>query len=164
MRLSRRKRRIVAAAPAGAPEVGDASSGPAGRGSGDNPIRTRAADQLGRAKFADHLTTFLAEEPGEEGLVVALTGPWGEGKTSVLNMVRERLENEHARTVLSFNPWMFSSRDQLVRVFFEQAAPSCGARLLSYGQALAPLTFVPLVGAWVRTGSHDGISDRQAAR
>jgi hypothetical protein len=126
--------------------------------SGDNPIRTRAGDQLGRATFADHLTTFLAEEAADEGLVVALTGPWGEGKTSVLNMVRERLEGEHARTVLSFNPWMFSGREQLVRVFFEQAAAQLrlkghtgqelAGRLLSYGQALAPLTFVPLAGAW----------------
>jgi hypothetical protein len=158
MRLSRRKRRIAAAAPAGVLEVDGASPDPAGRGSGDNPIRTRTADQLGRARFADHLTAFLAEESAVEGLVVALTGPWGEGKTSVLNMVSERLENEHARTVLSFNPWMFSGRDQLVRVFFEQAAAQLrlkghagqelAARLLSYGQALAPLTFVPLVGAW----------------
>jgi hypothetical protein len=108
--------------------------------------------------FADHLTTFLADEVANDGLVVALTGPWGEGKTSVLNMVRERLEGEHARTVLSFNPWMFSGRDQLVRVFFEQVAAQLrlkgrvgqelADRLLSYGQALAPLTFVPLAGAW----------------
>jgi hypothetical protein len=154
-----RKRRIVVAPSAGALETGGgASAGPGARGSGDNPIRTRAGDRLGRARFADHLTTFLAEETADEGLVVALTGPWGEGKTSVLNMVRERLECEHARTILSFNPWMFSGRDQLVRVFFEQAAAQLrlkgragqelADRLLSYGQALAPLTFVPFVGVW----------------
>jgi hypothetical protein len=137
---------------------GGTSSESAAHQSGDNPIRSRAGDQLGRARFADHLTTFLTEETADEGLVVALTGPWGEGKTSVLNMVRERLEGEQARTVLSFNPWMFSGRDQLVRVFFEQAAAQLrlkghagkklADRLVRYGQALAPLTFVPFAGAW----------------
>src|ERR1017187_4990366 len=84
-----RKRRIVVAASAGALETGGGRSpGPAARGSGDNPIRARAGDRLGRAVFADHLTTFLADEVANEGLVVALTWPWGEGKTSVLNMGR----------------------------------------------------------------------------
>jgi hypothetical protein len=131
--------------------------------SGDNAIRSRTADRLGRSKFAGHLAAALLGEAADEGLVAALVGPWGQGKTSVLNMVREQLEDEHSRTVLAFNPWMFSGRDQLVSAFFEQLAGQLrlkgkaqGAladRLLSYGQALSPLAFVPIAGAWFARAS-----------
>lgn len=127
--------------------------------SGDNAITTRNADRLGRAGFADQLTAALLGEPADEGLVAALVGPWGQGKSSVLNMVKEQLEGTHSRTVLMFNPWMFAGQSQLVSVFFEQAAgqlrlkgkaeQAIADRLIGYGQALSPLVFVPVAGAWL---------------
>ena len=51
--------------------------------SGGNPIRSREADHLGRSKFADHLAAALLEEAADEGVVAALVGPWGQGKTSI---------------------------------------------------------------------------------
>lgn len=145
------------------PRVHSGGKHSGGKHSGDNPIRSRDADRLGRSKFADHLAIALLGEGADEGLVAALVGPWGHGKTSVLNMVREKLQNEHSRTVLVFNPWMFSGRDQVVSAFFEQV---CGQlrlrggkqgeladRLLGYGQALQPLAFVPVAGAWFARAS-----------
>jgi len=126
--------------------------------SGDNAIKSSAGDRLGRSGFADHLAAALLGEVADEGLVAALVGPWGQGKSSVLNMVKEQLEGAHSRTVLTFNPWMFSGRDQLVGAFFEQvsgqlrlkgnAERALADRLLGYGQALSPLVFVPGAGAW----------------
>ncbi len=75
---------------------------------GDNPIGSRAEDRLGRTGFADHLAVALRGASADQGLVVALVGSWGSGKTSILNMVREQLSNAPSRTVLTFNPWMFS--------------------------------------------------------
>ncbi len=40
----------------------------------------------------------------EQRYRAALVGSWGQGKSSVLNMVKEQLEGGHARTVLMFNP------------------------------------------------------------
>lgn len=159
MRFSRRAVKRGQPKPEAGQAEGDDSSPVVPRTqSGDNAIRSRAADRLGRLKFADHLAAALLGEAADEGLVAALVGPWRQGKTSVLNMVREQLEGEHSRTVLSFNPWMFSGRDQLVSVFFEQVAgqlrlkgraeQALADRLLSYGQALSPLAFVPVAGAW----------------
>jgi hypothetical protein len=131
--------------------------------SGDNAIKSRAEDRLGRAGFADQLTAALLGETADEGLVAALVGPWGQGKSSVLNMVKEQLEGTHSRTVLVFNPWMFAGRAQLVSAFFEQAAGqlrvkgtaerALADRLIGYGQALAPLVFVPVAGAWLGRAS-----------
>lgn len=126
---------------------------------GDNPITSRDQDRLGRAGFADHLAAALLGEAAEQGLVAALVGPWGQGKSSVLNMVKEQLEVADSRTVLVFNPWMFAGRDQLVGAFFEQVAgqlrlkgsaeQALADRLVRYGQALSPLVFVPVAGAWL---------------
>jgi predicted KAP-like P-loop ATPase len=127
--------------------------------SGDNAIKTRGADRLGRSGFADQLTSALLSETADEGLVVALVGSWGQGKSSVLNMVREQLESTHSRTVLMFNPWMFAGQSQLIGAFFEQVAgqlrlkgkaeQALADRLIGYGQALSPLVFVPVAGAWL---------------
>jgi hypothetical protein len=127
--------------------------------SGDNAIKTRDADRLGRSQFADQLAAALLSEAADEGLVAALVGPWGQGKSSVLNMVKERLEGDHERTVLMFNPWMFAGQAQLISAFFEQVAgqlrlkgkaeQALADRLIGYGQALSPLVFVPVAGAWL---------------
>ena len=127
--------------------------------SGDNPIKSGAEDRLGRSGFADQLTAALLGETADEGLVAALVGPWGQGKSSVLNMVKEQLEGTHSRTVLAFNPWMFAGRAQLISAFFEQIAGqlrlkgtaerALADRLVGYGQALSPLVFVPVAGAWL---------------
>ena len=124
-----------------------------------NAIGSRAEDRLDRAGFADHIAAALRGAPADQGLVVALVGAWGSGKTSVLNMVKEQLGTAPSRTVLTFNPWMFSGREQLVGAFFEQVAGQLrlkgkreGAladQLISYGQALSPLVFVPVAGAWL---------------
>jgi hypothetical protein len=127
--------------------------------SGDNAIKTRDADRLGRSQFADQLAAALLSEAADEGLVAALVGPWGQGKSSVLNMVKEQLEGDHTRTVLMFNPWMFAGQSQLTSAFFEQVAgqlrlkgkaeEALADRLIGYGQALSPLVFVPVAGAWL---------------
>jgi predicted KAP-like P-loop ATPase len=126
--------------------------------SGD-AITSRAEDRLDRSGFADHLAAALRQASADRGLVVALMGDWGSGKTSVLNMVKERLDEAPARTVLTFNPWMFSGTEQLLGAFFEQvggqlrlkggATGALADQLINYGRALSPLVFVPVAGAWL---------------
>jgi hypothetical protein len=126
--------------------------------SGDNPIRTRNEDRLGRSSFAGQLAAALLSEAADQGLVAALVGEWGQGKSSVISMVVQELER-HERTVLIFNPWMFAGQDQLLSAFFEQIAGqlrlkgkshrALADRLAGYGQALSPLVFVPVAGAWL---------------
>lgn len=126
--------------------------------SGGNAITSRDQDRLGRGPFADHIAARLRAEAADEGLVVALLGPWGTGKTSVLNMVVEQLRADPARVVRTFNPWMFSGREQLVARFFEQITAQLRVKFgktaladqfASYGQAVQPLMFVPVAGVWI---------------
>ncbi|MCO7238702.1 KAP family NTPase [Aeromicrobium sp. CnD17-E] len=94
-----------------------------------------------------------------EGYVVGLMGPWGSGKTSLVNLVKEQLRAEPALPVIDFNPWMFSGADGLVNSFFREISAQLrekrdrdyGAladRLDRYGEVLTPLVWLPVVGPW----------------
>ena len=127
--------------------------------SSDQPIAGRADDRLGRRAFAEALARQIATAPSETSFVVGLTGAWGSGKTSILNMVKEALDAEEGIVVLPFNPWLFSGTEQLVTAFFaelgaelfkrpDERLRKIGELLEAYGQAVSPLTFVPVVGPW----------------
>lgn len=126
----------------------------------DNPIERPGDDALGRNEparlFADQV---LAFDPSA-GLVVAVLGPWGSGKTSFLNLATARLK-ELDVAVLQFNPWMFSGAEQLVSSFFIELSAQLKVRpglaeigedLEDYGEGFSGLGWLPLVGPWIERG------------
>lgn len=125
---------------------------------GDNPIKTADQDRLGRAGFAAGFAREIRSVDASEGLVVGVLGAWGSGKTSFVNLTRERLEADGI-AVLEFNPWMFSGAEQLVESFFIELAAQLrlkpgrladlGNDLEEYGESFAGLGWVPLVGTWI---------------
>lgn len=126
----------------------------------DNPIRRLEDDVLGRAKAAHAFAEQVQAFDAAEGLVVGVLGPWGSGKTSFVNLARERL-SDLGVTVLDFNPWMFSGAEQLVESFFIELAAQLkvkpglaelGKRLEDYGEAFSGLGALPLVGPWIEGG------------
>lgn len=106
----------------------------------DAPIRSSAEDDLGRAPIAHAFARSILELDASQGLVVGVLGPWGHGKSSFINLMREEFEGipkefesseeseptsegsetRRALTVIDFNPWMFSGSDQLIDFFFTQ--------------------------------------------
>ena len=122
---------------------------------GDQPVERREDDRLGRRSFAESLARQVQAVPAKHGFTIGITGEWGSGKTSVLNMVAETLECEGPMTaVLRFNPWLFGSADELVTRFFRELSTQLGeskydmlkdvARAFSeLGKVAAPLSPVP---------------------
>lgn len=100
-------------------EVGPGS--PAGRepsGRLERPIETEDQDRFGRAIFARRLADALVTPDGTKarGVVIGLTGPWGSGKTSTLNLVARELASRAPKpVVVRFQPWLISGRDDLIR-------------------------------------------------
>jgi hypothetical protein len=125
---------------------------------GDNPIDGQTGDRLDRAEFATRFANDVLSLDATRGMVVAVTGPWGSGKTSFLNMCRETWESAEA-PVLDFNPWMFSGADQLVASFFAEVSSQLKERrpkfasiadgLADYGDAFSGLAWLPVVGTWL---------------
>ncbi len=88
----------------------------------DRAIRTSSQDLLERAPFAADVAGHLTTGTGEEGWVAGLYAKWGEGKSSVLNMIAERLEEDTQALVLRFEPWQFRSSEDLLPRFLGDLA------------------------------------------
>lgn len=127
---------------------------------GDRAVRSRSEDTLGRGPFANAVARQVAEaEPAEE-IVFGLVGPYGSGKSSLLNMLAEALEEDHeGMVVLRFTPWLFTGTEHLVGVLFEELGAQLlessndrlkkvGEALKAYGGILGALRVVPGIGYW----------------
>jgi predicted KAP-like P-loop ATPase len=94
--------------------------------SNDRPIVSRKEDILSRKEFAEHLGKSILSYADPHSLAVGLYGKWGHGKTSILNMVVEYIENEPNQgnwpLIIHFNPWYFSDQNQLFTQFFNTIA------------------------------------------
>jgi predicted KAP-like P-loop ATPase len=115
-------------------------------------------DLLGRLPLAGLVAREVLAAPPNTGFVVSVMGPWGSGKTSLLNLTEESLGTR--ATVLRFNPWLFSGAEELLTRFFRELAAQLRSkndrrlgkvadRLLEYGDAVAPV--MPLVFGRVGT-------------
>lgn len=86
------------------------------------PIVTSKEDKFGRAPIARSFADSIRSSNTKYGLVVGVMAPWGHGKSSFINLMRERFEEDPGLTVIDFNPWMFSGSDQLIQFFLNQLA------------------------------------------
>lgn len=89
----------------------------------DAPQTDPANDAFGYAPFAQRIADAVCKTPSPHGLVMAIHGPWGAGKTSLLNFVKHYLTNS-TRTdqpiLIDFNPWWFNSKEHLAVQFLSQ--------------------------------------------
>ena len=102
----------------------------------DRPISIRADDRFNRWPFAERVADTIADRPDSSSLIVAIYGAWGDGKTSVLKMMQEHLENRGDVAVLSFNPWNFEGQGDLIKAFFQALADTIGAKLHTKAEAV----------------------------
>jgi predicted KAP-like P-loop ATPase len=76
-------------------------------------------DVLGRKAFVENLAGAIRTYGGTDSLTIGLYGPWGCGKSSLLNFVIEELKKDKETiAVARFNPWHFSQQDRLFSTFF----------------------------------------------
>jgi len=90
----------------------------------DGPLTDPKADAFGRWPFAQRLARTLAERSESSGLVIALNGKWGEGKSTILNFIDLELKNHDNVITYRFNPWWFPSEHELLIGFFTGLADS----------------------------------------
>jgi hypothetical protein len=85
----------------------------------EEPIERPEQDLFGRMPFAREMAAYVARaQLGTAGRVIAITAPWGAGKTSLLNLVAKELEGYPDWSVVRFNPWAVTGLEPLMRDFF----------------------------------------------
>ena len=140
----------------------------------DNALNCPTKDSFGVAGLAESFANIIMRcDTIEDGLVMAVCGEWGVGKTSFLGFVKTHLNDEEKKPIiLDFNPWLFSDRDDLVKRYLIELAKVLSPRqmkrdacrlkfseavnnfadisgeLLEFAADLAP---VPLLATGVRT-------------
>lgn len=87
-------------------------------------------DRFGRTTLIRNLAQAISASVSKNGsLVVSLEGPWGSGKTSAKNMLKESLtecwvnkrkhSNNYPRLInAEFDPWLFSESNDVVSLMF----------------------------------------------
>lgn len=126
----------------------------------DNPISTASEDLLQRSKFVERIVREIDMIDASQGYVLAVMGQWGSGKTSVLNLVKESLQNKEM-IVVDYNPWLLSGTEALVAGLFGEINAhlkqrgkqyrSIAAKMLRYSDLIAPLAAIPVAGSWSAT-------------
>ncbi|MYK07947.1 MAG: hypothetical protein F4040_09740, partial [Synechococcus sp. SB0670_bin_20] len=60
----------------------------------DRPIERPEDDMFGFSQFAEALAQSIIKNENPAGMAIAIHGPWGSGKSSVINLVRYYLEKK----------------------------------------------------------------------
>jgi len=103
----------------------------------DRAIEDPESDALERGPFVASLIKTLVHTDYSErtgvmtsrratGFVVGLTGEWGLGKSSVLNLLSHELKQMEHVVVATLNPWLFKGRDELVEAYFNSLREALG--------------------------------------
>jgi hypothetical protein len=83
----------------------------------ERPIQNEEQDRFGRTGFVRRVANSLIGHDGRKarGVIVGIVGPWGSGKSSVLNLLANELEQRDPKpVVVRFDPWLVSGRDDLI--------------------------------------------------
>ncbi len=95
----------------------------------DNPIKTKKEDKLNYSDFADKIADIIIKYKFNEfytkSLTIGLLGEWGSGKSSILNLFEQSLNNklklnDKQYIIFNFDPWNFSNKESIYLYFFGQ--------------------------------------------
>lgn len=101
----------------------------------DEPITVPEQDLLRREKFVDDLYKQIVDLPtGLTGsFTFGLYGRWGEGKTSVINLLTDKFENRGNNEdflVIRFDPWYFQDEKAILTSFYSQIEEAISDRFI----------------------------------
>lgn len=128
----------------------------------DEPIESDKQDLLERSPFVDRLYNEIISIPFVDSFVFGLYGEYGDGKTSVIQLLKSRLRGNPNFLVVDFDPWNFRDEAAILPAFYteiertiskEFALPGFKRALLKYQKLLAPE--ISPFGLKLKLGSKD---------
>lgn len=86
----------------------------------DKPIENSSNDILHRKEFAKRIAEKIQSRPqilNSGSLAIGITGEWGAGKTSFVNLIKEYIDYNN-RIVFDYNPWSNNENTNVINPFF----------------------------------------------
>ena len=89
----------------------------------DLPIDNFKDDKLSRKSFVYYIVDKIMQcDVNNRPFCIGITGSWGNGKSSVLNMLPKALPGKDSKgklICLKFDPWNFNSEDDILHQYFD---------------------------------------------
>jgi hypothetical protein len=105
----------------------------------DAPISDPRLDVFDREPFAHRIADTIGARNDPSSLVVGIYGPWGDGKTTVLNFICGRLKDYPSIICVSFNPWRMEGEQALLQGFFATLAEVLDKELTTSSEKLGDI-------------------------
>ncbi|MCH8558532.1 MAG: KAP family NTPase [Balneolia bacterium] len=85
----------------------------------DKAVDNKEQDAFQRFNFAQRIVEIIKRRKSSDSIVIGIYGAWGEGKTSVLNFIRNEVKKTKDEYIqIDFNPWRFTDEAALLTSFF----------------------------------------------
>lgn len=85
----------------------------------DQPITNIEEDILGRKTMVNHISNFILNQRSKKSIAIGVVGSWGDGKSSVMDIVEKSINKESGYIVVHFNSWLSISVNSIIADFFE---------------------------------------------
>lgn len=85
-------------------------------------------DLLNRKAIINHICSSIASSRHASSYVVGLEGPWGSGKTTIINNVKKKLKYSDDIVIEDFDPWLYGSQEALLLAMFDTILEHSGIK------------------------------------
>lgn len=88
-------------------------------------------DLLNRNKIINELYNSINLCKNKKRFIISITGNWGSGKTTILNIVKDKLSKEKFIVINNFDAWKFNNEEYLFYFMFDEIIKSIGIKFSS---------------------------------
>lgn len=90
----------------------------------DRAVSTKDDDEFGFVSIAESLAPRIAKASQGDGVVIGLEGSWGSGKSSLMNLIRQQIDDDDNESVhtITIAPWLDGDTHSLIMPLLHQIA------------------------------------------